>query len=472
MEFRHLPVIVFSFNRPDYLRATLVSLREAIEAGGMAGPVVLFQDGARNPHSGQERAAPAQIAACVAAFRAVFPQGVVFASAVNLGIGLNVDRGERWVFETQGYPAGLFFEDDMVLAPHYFRALAGLYRLASAEPRIAMFAAYGADGRSTLARQRAEHRRVGAMHHNWAFGLTRAGWLARETLTAAYTAALQGCDYRDRPLERIAAWHVRLGWPPMPTSQDIARAIAFNTLGLARVSSLAICARNIGAVGQHYTPEEFRRLGLGDVALLDEAPPEAEWTFDALAEAELSEILAEDRATLLRQRLGPEPFMGSEAFVEAARILRAIGPDRLVRRLRGPLAAVSGLYPDRWCHPAATLVFDLGFRLRTLTVEGVAAQHLPPATTLAAVLNGSPAGAKPLQAGQAFTLDLVLPVHLDGLEKTLKLRCSVNADPYSVGFNEDRRALSFLLLRLVLMTADGNEIVITGEQVAAGSPLP
>ena len=468
MDFRLLPICLFSFNRPDYLRATLDSLVAAMQAAGMAGPVALFQDGAWNPHSRQSKAAASDIAACRDLFQRLVPHGAVFESPVNLGIAANIERGERWAFETMRAPAALFFEDDMVLAPFYFRAMAGLHALALAQPRIAMFAAYGADGRASAADQAAQRRRVGPMHHNWAFGLTRAAWQARETLTRDYLHLLSGSDYRDRPLDRIAAWYGRMGWPPLPTTQDIAKSVALNTLGFARIASVAICARNIGATGTHYTPEEFARMGFADVDLFDET--DVDWRFDLLDDAAIDAIVAEQRDATMRMRLGADSFIGSVALIDALRVIRHIGAEALLPATASALVtAAAGFYPDCWSHPAASIVFAAGAALREATLEAIAAQHLPAGTRLEFHLNGQPAGTALLVPGETFTATLLLPPSLDGLEKVLTTDCSVRSDPFSVGFNADRRALGFLLLRLTLRDRDGAVMVIEGPALLAGA---
>jgi hypothetical protein len=463
MDFRHLPICLFSFNREALLRLTLLSLREAMAVAGMAGPVVLFQDGAHNPYSRQDKTTPDSVAACIAAFRDVMPHGVVFPAAENLGIGKNIYRGELWAFADQNYPAALFFEDDMVVSPRYFMVMQQLFALAQAQPRIAMFAAYGADGRLGVAQQFEQRQNVGPMHHNWAFGLTRAAWQRRETLTRGYMALLDGCDYRDRPLDRIAAWYGALGWPPLPTSQDIAKTVALNTLGFARVSSVAICAKNIGEEGQHYTPGEFQRMGFADVTFLESAHPDAAWAFAPVDEAAIDAIVAEQRRETLRVRLGPDAFLGSTALIEALRVMRAVGGEALLRAGDTRyVTSVSGLYPDRWCFPLATFAFSERAALRGVEIEAIAAQHLPPGATLLFALNGQHVTEVALTAGKSFSVVVPMPRHLDGLEKRLVARCSVNLDPYSVGFNQDRRPLSFLLLRLTLLERDGTQTAIQG----------
>ena len=360
----------------------------------------------------------------------------------------------------------------MVVSRRYFLVMEQLHTLALAQPRVAMFAAYGSDGRMTVERQFERRHKVGPMHHNWAFGLTRAAWRARETLTRDYMALLQDCDYRDRPLEKIAAWYGGLGWPPLPTSQDIAKTVALNTLGFARVASVAICAKNIGEDGQHYTPGEFQRLGFADVALFESVHPDLDLSFEPLDDAAIDAIVAAQRRATLLVRLGADAFLGSTALIEGLRIMRAVGGEALLRGGHTRyVTSASGLYPDRWCYPLATFAFAERAALRGVEIEAIAAQHLPDGSTLAFALNGERVTEVALSAGKSFSVVVPMPRHLDGLEKRLVARCSVNLDPYSVGFNQDRRALSFLLLRLTLLERDGTQTTIPGEdlvEVATG----
>jgi hypothetical protein len=470
MDFRRLPICILSFDRVAYLRQTLDSLRTAMALAGMTGPVLLFQDGIHNRFSRQDKTTPEAVAACIAAFRDLMPQGVVFAAAENLGIGRNFDRAERWAFEAEAYPAALFFEDDMTVSPRYFLVMEQLYALALAQPRIAMFSAYGADGLADVRRQFEQRARVGAMHHNWAFGMTRPAWQQRETLTRDYMALLAGCDYRDRPLDRIAAWYGTLGWPPLPTSQDMAKSVALNTLGLARIASVAICARNLGEFGQHYTPAEFARLGFANVALLESAYPDAAWVFDPLDAAEIDAIVQDQRAAALQARLGAEAFAACSGLIESLRIMRAVGGEALLRGGRNRYVThASGLYEDRWCLPRATLAFADSVALRGIEIEGIAAQHLPPGSRIGFALNGQQVLDVDVTAGQPFAAVLPMPRHLDGLEKRLVATCSVNLDPYSVGYNQDRRPLSFLLVRIVLLERDGTQTVMPGEALVEGA---
>ncbi|HEU4825046.1 MAG TPA: hypothetical protein VFS85_01120, partial [Dongiaceae bacterium] len=88
----------------------------------------LFQDGAVNRYSGVRYADDSAIEACVRLFREVFPRGHVHASVPNIGTCENFLRAERFAFVTLKAPVAYFFEDDLVLSPHYVSALDVLRR--------------------------------------------------------------------------------------------------------------------------------------------------------------------------------------------------------------------------------------------------------------------------------------------------------------------------------------------------------
>src|SRR5688572_16177243 len=92
------PVILFAFTRPDYLRRLCLSLKAQQGVALPDAQVHLLQDGARSRRSGVLYGDPARIAESIAVFREVFPGGHVHASPDNLGVAMNILRGERLAF--------------------------------------------------------------------------------------------------------------------------------------------------------------------------------------------------------------------------------------------------------------------------------------------------------------------------------------------------------------------------------------
>ena len=156
------PIAILSFNRPDYLVQVLDSLKA--QPDGLQGrEIALFQDGPISPSTGRAQCDPEDCKRNIELFRTRFPHGRVFDSKTNLGIALNIDRAERFVFETLGAEAGMFFEDDMVLSPFYLTVLERLIDLAKADERIGYVAAFG-NFQATRDRQLPNIRDVRPLH--------------------------------------------------------------------------------------------------------------------------------------------------------------------------------------------------------------------------------------------------------------------------------------------------------------------
>ena len=132
-----------SFDRPDYLREVLESVARQKDCAVIDAGVYLFQDGAVNAASSEQRADPKDINECEKIFKELFPNGQAFVSPVNLGVALNFERAEKFVFEQLDSDAAIFLEDDLVLAPYYMEALNRLIQVALRDQRIGYVAAYG-----------------------------------------------------------------------------------------------------------------------------------------------------------------------------------------------------------------------------------------------------------------------------------------------------------------------------------------
>jgi hypothetical protein len=264
------PIAVISFNRPDYVGQLLASLA-AQQPAIRPARVHLFQDGAVNRYSGIRYAADADIAASLAVFREYFPQGHVHASPDNIGITENILRAETLFFEELRAPVGYFFEDDLVLSPHYVAALDLMRRAFARFDRIGYFNANGAYGAS-LDQQRSNAGKLIFMGHFWGFALKRSHWLCMQPYLADYHRLAIGRDERIAPREDIRAlfrsWGKTETHPH--TGQDSARDLATHLLRRWRASCYPALGRYIGVEGEHFTPELFARFGFDKTAIYPE----------------------------------------------------------------------------------------------------------------------------------------------------------------------------------------------------------
>jgi hypothetical protein len=249
------PIAILSFDRPQYLDAVLISLKAQTKP---IDRIILFQDGPKSASTNH----------CVQLFQTQFPQGVVRQSAVNLGVARNFDRAERYMFEELNTEAAYFFEDDMILSPHYLAMLDRLTDFALAEDKVAYVAAYG-KRQSKLVEQRVHQNEIIRMDNKWGFALTRRQWTAQRGILAAYLDIVALCDYQYRDNQAIWAYHQTLGYGA-GTSQDGMKDVASCLLGTTKIMTHACFGRYIGAIGANGTQQFYDEEGFAATELYPE----------------------------------------------------------------------------------------------------------------------------------------------------------------------------------------------------------
>jgi len=257
-QMQDIPLAVLSFNRPGYLSQVLESLAAQTALNGR--PVHLFQDNAVNVYSGVRYARDEDIAANIDMFKARFPQGVVHLAPHNLGIALNFLRAEQFVFEELGREVAYFFEDDMILSPHYLVMMDRIYERVRAADRVGYFAAYGKLS-TPVAVQRLKGGRMMRLTLHWAFGLTRQHWRDLRIWLEPYYKLIEGHDYRQLPRSRIFQHYRSLGIPIRGTNQDTLKRIGTYALGRVGINTHACFAQYIGVDGVHFRREQFEHHG-------------------------------------------------------------------------------------------------------------------------------------------------------------------------------------------------------------------
>ncbi|MEE4317585.1 MAG: class I SAM-dependent methyltransferase [Erythrobacter sp.] len=305
------PIAVISYNRPDLLERFLASLKQQTVAVNPS-QVALFQD----------HGDPAE-ADCMAVFRAAFPEGEVFQSDTNLGVALNIDRAERHVFETLGADVAYFFEDDLILGPHYLEALGQLADFALGEERVSYVAAYGSH-RTDAAEQSERSGELVLMDHKWGFALTRRQWERQKPIIEPYLEIIRQRPYRQRDNAAIKAYYHKLGYAQAGTSQDGAKDVAGAVLGTVKLMSLACFARYEGRDGLHMRPELFDELGYGKTEVFAGSPdfdlPSSEqldtWVERMRASLRNPESEARMRDKLIQELFGQSPYTGFKPVIE------------------------------------------------------------------------------------------------------------------------------------------------------------
>lgn len=270
-----VPIVIYSFARPDYLDRLCASLRAQQGVSLDESRIHLLQDGAVSPRSQLRLAADAAIEQTIATFRRHFPGGQVHAAPANLGIAMNLQRGEALVFEELDAEIGYFFEEDLELGPFYLAMLEHLAAQAAALPRLGYFAAYGRHRQASDA----DHPRLVQMEHHWGFGLTRRCWRAMQPWLAPFLEVWRRIDYQGRPHLHLAGLYRDKPVASALSSQDVAKTLACSDLGFARVNTDVCYARYIGERGESFRADSYRRNGfdrMDFVTRWPETPPRLE----------------------------------------------------------------------------------------------------------------------------------------------------------------------------------------------------
>jgi hypothetical protein len=286
------PIVVMSFNRPQFLEPVLASLK-AQRGGLLEGREInLFQDGAVNQYSRVRYAKDADIYASIEVFHSHFPNGTVHHSADNIGICENYRRAERFLFEERELEVGYFLEDDLVLSPVYVEMMDRIYAWAVTTPNVAYFAAYG-DYYAAPAELAARRRELATLDHHWGFGLIRRHWRKMQPLLEPFYDIVCGNDYSRRDHRRIYALYESFEAAPRASSQDAAKAFACDRLGLWRANTVVPFAKYIGNIGQHMTPETFSAIGFDRTVIANERVDDLRFPDEPQIEHRLSEQRAQ-----------------------------------------------------------------------------------------------------------------------------------------------------------------------------------
>ena len=318
------PIIVMSFNRPQFLGPTLESLK-AQTSGALDGRSIhLFQDGAVNRYSGIRYSDDDGIAQSIRLFREAFPHGEVHESLQNIGVCENFHRAEQFAFTELEADCAYFFEDDLVLSRSYVPMLDRLYQWVDAQPNVAYFAAYG-DYFARLPPEAEDGLSLANLDHHWAFGLLRRHWRKMQPILKPFYDIVLGQDYSRRDHRGIFRLYEAESASPRASSQDAAKAFACDRLGLWRCNTRRTFARYIGSEGQHMTKELFEKLGF-DRASIAGQPMEPRYP----TRAEISQKLQEKRQFFENVRQVEFPQLLANLPVRKLNPLRLCSPEEVL----------------------------------------------------------------------------------------------------------------------------------------------
>lgn len=265
---KNLAVILMTFNRPHYFEQVLQSVLNQTPMLSRELSYYMFQDGGCTALNNFRVESDEILAKSPRIFKSYLPKGEIHISEHNLGVALNFDRAERFIFEKMEYEEAIFLEDDLILESNYFRLIESLLDSTEGRPEIGMVSARGFSNFTSLQDQLTHINRVCLMdEHNWGFALKRDAWKARDQIVKRYIHQMMNMNYRDRDkgfnkqvIHSFQRAHARNG-NAFLTSQDSIKNMAMKAQGIFRITTYTNNARYIGREGLHSTYDKFERKG-------------------------------------------------------------------------------------------------------------------------------------------------------------------------------------------------------------------
>jgi hypothetical protein len=279
-------IALFGYNRPHYFERCIVSLVQNSELFEL--PVYAFLDGGDG--SRQE-----EYAAILSDYG--LSSTILRCREQNLGCGRNLIQGRGELFDREKFERVIVVEDDVVVAPHYFRVLQNLADWAEANfDEVGVVSGFRCD-HLTLEDKHAQRDLVTAENTNWiSYLMTRHGWLGvRDRLYEYSGRFLEGRQYGERSGREITQYFKRLvstaaprqgvrhlpestyaNWrvmaarylrPPFPTGQDACTALALYSSGLVKLALWVNRCLHIGTHGIHAHPAHREIVSLEQMTL-------------------------------------------------------------------------------------------------------------------------------------------------------------------------------------------------------------
>ncbi len=252
------PVGILLFNRPNYARRILSSLRRQTHVLDQQRCVVVV-DG--YPGSKDERRGAPDLTDETAALVAEYlPRATLVRHESNHGIARVYSELETQLFSQRKSEWVLFLEEDFELHERYLHTIADLIRAVDDAPDIGAVSATG----DCLAPGLLTADVYAPMNHLWAYALRRSAYDRIDPYVTAYLECTSGQAYFERDAREVHLMAASMGLLLPGTSQDYLRRAAFHESQLLLITTRERFGTYIGELGEHSTPEFFRDMGYHD----------------------------------------------------------------------------------------------------------------------------------------------------------------------------------------------------------------
>lgn len=261
-------IAILAYNNLSYFTQVFEAILAQTVDGRSASEqydIFVFQDGLQERH---HQSRPDYEAIAALAQEKLGPANF-FRRDRNLGIAMQFDAVERFLFIEREYDFAILFEHDFVIAPGYLEVLSRLAEHFRDDARVACISAHSDGFRAS---QEEQHRRKSEyipMQHDWGAGVFRRAWLRREPYMARYYPLLSGTRFEERNHLLIQTWMNWMGFRTGATSQDYIKTCVDTALGQLRLSTFPNLGLYIGIDGMHWTRKIYEEAGHHKTVIFD-----------------------------------------------------------------------------------------------------------------------------------------------------------------------------------------------------------
>lgn len=239
----------------------LASLEESKSLEGIA--FHLFQDGAVNIFTGRRTALDADIARSIQVFeRSSLPRKMVHEQEGNVGMALIQLRATDYLAEH--YSRIMVIENDTALSPHFLGMAHHLFDDLEDQPDTYSFS----PGFRRMCSLGAIDRHLPELRPAWRHTncecLLARSWARIRHLHTfeEYHELVGSAEHPVSQNQKIRELFTRAGWRGgLSTTQDNARNVAINEIGMRRTMLTVNRAINTGVVGVHFGAQLFHNMG-------------------------------------------------------------------------------------------------------------------------------------------------------------------------------------------------------------------
>lgn len=254
-------VAIIAHKRWSVLMRLLASLEASTTLDDFA--FHLFQDGAVNIFSGARTATDQEIARSISVFeKSGLPRKQVHEQEGNVGIGIVQLRATDYLAER--YSRIIVIENDTAISPYFLGMVPGLFDELEKHPKTFSFSP-GFRRNCSLGTINEHLSELMPAWKHWnceCFLAENWARIRHQPTFEEYHELIRNVEYIYRTNQLIRELFTRAGWRDViSTTQDSARNVVINEIGMNRMVLVVNRAINTGVYGMHIHPALFQSMG-------------------------------------------------------------------------------------------------------------------------------------------------------------------------------------------------------------------